>query len=169
MKFLCSLIWAVGFFAAAATWAQNPDTPAVTQASPQHADTKPYRIGIEDVLVITVWKERELSGSVVVRPDGKITLPLIDDIRVVGLTPQELQELLTEKLKPFVTIPQVTVAVQGIEVKPPSDPRKLRTVPPGRPLPELLPPLWPFVDCTIVTGYPQMTDEKLCTFAFYLS
>jgi polysaccharide biosynthesis/export protein len=139
MKFLCSLIWAVGFFAAAATWAQNPDTPAATQASPQHADTKPYRIGIEDVLVITVWKERELSGSVVVRPDGKITLPLIDDIRVVGLTPQELQELITEKLKPFISLPQVTVTVQ------PSDPRKRRMAPPGRPLPELLPPLWPFV------------------------
>ena len=142
MKFLCSLIWAVGFFAAAATWAQNPDTPAVThdEASAQHADTEPYRIGIEDALVITVWKERELSGSVVVRPDGKITLPLIDDIRVVGLTPQELQELITEKLKPFISLPQVTVTVQ------PSDPRKLRTVPPVRRR-ELQPPppLWPFV------------------------
>jgi polysaccharide biosynthesis/export protein len=148
MKFLCSLIWAVGFFAVAATWAQNPDTPAVThdEASAQHAATEPYRIRIPDALTITVWKEPELSGSTVVRPDGRITLPLIDEVRVVGLTAQELVEVLIEKLKPFINLPQVTVAVQGIEVTQPSDPRKLRTVPPVRRR-ELQPPppLWPFV------------------------
>jgi hypothetical protein len=147
-KFLGS-IWVVGIFAAAATWAQNPNTPAVThdEASAQHADAEHYRIGIQDELTITVWKEPELSGSVVVRPDGKITLPLVDDVRVVGLTPQELVELITEKLKPFVSLPQVTVAVRGIEAKPPSDPRKWRMLPPRPPRFELLPPppLWPFV------------------------
>jgi hypothetical protein len=145
MKFLCSLIWAVGIFAVAATWAQNPDTSAVThdEASAQHADAQPYRIRIQDVLTITVWKEPELSGSVTVRPDGKITLPLVDEIRVVGLTPQELVEVLTEKLKPFVSVAKVTVVVRGIEAKQPSDPRKWRTPPPGRL--RQLPPLWPFV------------------------
>jgi hypothetical protein len=56
--FLCS-IWVVGIFAAATTWAQNPDTPAVThdEVSAQHADDEPCRIRIDDVLVITVWKE----------------------------------------------------------------------------------------------------------------
>jgi hypothetical protein len=93
-----------------------------------------------DVLTITVWKERELSGSVVVRPDGAITLPLIDDVRVVGLTPQELVVLIAEKLKPFVNLPQVTV---DIEAKQPPDPRKWRMLPPERP--RQLPPLWPFV------------------------
>lgn len=148
-KFLSS-IWVVGILAAAATWAQNPDRPAVThdKASAQHADSEPYRIGIEDELTITVWKEPELSGSVVVRPDGKITLPLLDDVRVVGLTPQELVELITEQLKPFVNLPQVTVAVRGIGETQPSDPGKWRMPPPGRPPFEKLlrpPSLWPFV------------------------
>jgi len=144
-RFLSS-IWVVGILAATA-WAQNPDTPAVThdKTSAQHADIQPYRIRVQDVLAITVWKERELSGSVVVRPDGKITLPLVDEVRVVGLTSQELAELITEKLKPFVNQPQVTVTVQGIGVEQPSDhPRKLR-MPPPEPRHELLPPLWPFV------------------------
>ena len=73
-----------------------------------------YVIGEQDQLNITVWKEPELSGLVVVRPDGKITVPLINEVRVVGLTPAQLQTLLTEKLKPFVNIPQVTVAVRQI-------------------------------------------------------
>jgi Polysaccharide biosynthesis/export protein len=55
-----------------------------SSASAQHADTQPYRIRVQDVLEITVWKERELSGCVIVPPDGAITLPLMDDVRVVG-------------------------------------------------------------------------------------
>jgi len=73
-----------------------------------------YRIGLADQLMISVWKEPELSMMVVVRPDGVITLPLINDLNVVGLKPIELQQVLIEKLKPFVTEPQVTVIVQGI-------------------------------------------------------
>jgi len=142
-RFLSS-IWVVGILAATA-WAQNPDTPAVThdKTSAQHADTEPYRIRTQDVLTIMVSKEPELSGSVVVRPDGAITWPLVNDVRVVGLTSQELAELITEKLKSFVRSPQVTVTVQGIGVEQPADPRKLRMPPPERR--ELLPPLWPFV------------------------
>lgn len=77
-------------------------------------DLKTYRIGIEDELMISVWREPELSNQVVVRPDGKITLPLINDISVVGLKTTELQSLLTEKFRPFVNTPQVTVIVRGI-------------------------------------------------------
>lgn len=73
-----------------------------------------YRIGEQDLLNITVWKEPELSGPVVVRPDGKITLPLVNDIQAGGLTPAELRDLLREKLRPFVTVPEVTVAVREI-------------------------------------------------------
>ena len=76
---------------------------------------KSYRIGVADGLMISVWQEPELSQSVVVRPDGMITLPLINDVPVVGLKTEELQALLTEKLKPFVNTPQVTVIVQGIK------------------------------------------------------
>jgi polysaccharide biosynthesis/export protein len=64
--------------------------------------------------MISVWREPELSTQVVVRPDGKITLPLINDVEVVGLRPDELQNILTEKFKPFVNTPQVTVIVRGI-------------------------------------------------------
>lgn len=98
----------------------TPDLPPVTPppvspASPAAQNTpSDYVIGEQDVLNIVVWKERELSGQVVVRPDGKITLPLVNEIKVVGMTPAELQTLLTEKFKPFLNIPQVTVEVVQI-------------------------------------------------------
>lgn len=82
-------------------------------ADPQ--DPTVYRIGVEDDLQISVWKEPDLSTTVVVRPDGKITMPLLNDISVVGLQTSELQALLTEKLKPYVNEPQVTVIVRGIK------------------------------------------------------
>jgi polysaccharide export outer membrane protein len=77
-------------------------------------DPNAYVIGEQDTLMITVWKEKEISGSVVVRPDGKITVPLVGEIAVVGMTPVQVQAMLTEKLKPFVTVPQVSVAVTEI-------------------------------------------------------
>ena len=77
-------------------------------------DPKTYRIGVEDELMISVWREPELSTQVVVRPDGKITLPLLNDIEVTGLRTDELQDMLTEKFKPFVNTPQVTIIVRGI-------------------------------------------------------
>jgi polysaccharide export outer membrane protein len=73
-----------------------------------------YRIGEQDVLTITVWREPELSGTVMVRPDGMVTLPLLNDVHAAGLTPDELKSALTEKLGPFVNSPQVTVAVREI-------------------------------------------------------
>jgi polysaccharide biosynthesis/export protein len=73
-----------------------------------------YRVGADDELTISVWHEPELSQGVVVRPDGMITLPLINDVKVVGLTTEELQALLTEKLKTVVNEPQVTVIVKTI-------------------------------------------------------
>lgn len=80
------------------------------------ADKTPatYRIGVDDSIQISVWREHDLSLAVTVRPDGVITMPLLNDIYVVGLTPKELADSLTEKLKPFVNEPQVTVSVQSI-------------------------------------------------------
>lgn len=74
-----------------------------------------YRVGIEDELGIAVWHEPELSQQVVVRPDGMITLPLLNDVRVAGLTTDEVQALLVEKLKPFVNDPQVTVTMKAVK------------------------------------------------------
>ena len=73
-----------------------------------------YTIGEQDVLDIDVWREKELSGVVVVRPDGKITVTLVGEIYVIGMTPLQLQETLIQKLQPFVTAAQVTVSVKEI-------------------------------------------------------
>jgi polysaccharide export outer membrane protein len=87
--------------------------PGVTDPNAS-VDPDAYHIGLDDQLMISVWREPELSLSVVVRPDGMITFPLLSDLHVVGLKPSELQQMLVEKLKPFLTEPQVTVIVQGI-------------------------------------------------------
>jgi polysaccharide biosynthesis/export protein len=73
-----------------------------------------YVIGEEDMLTVNIWKERDLTGSVVVRPDGRITVPLIGEMKVVGMTPLQLQTQLEERLKPFITVPKVSVAVNQI-------------------------------------------------------
>ncbi len=73
-----------------------------------------YIIGVEDELQISVWRETELSTTVVVRPDGVITLPLINDVKAAGLKTEELQNVLMDKLKSFVNEPQVTVIVRSI-------------------------------------------------------
>ena len=78
------------------------------------ATASDYIIGEEDLLQIIVWKNPELSTEVVVRPDGKISLPLLDDIQAKGLTPLQLRDVIAEKLKDFIEVPDVTVIVRGI-------------------------------------------------------
>ncbi len=94
----------------------KPVIPANADASkPVAATTDPeYVIGAEDVLNISVWKEPEVTRTVPVRPDGKISLPLINDIQAAGLTPAQLTGLITEKLNKYFTDPQVTVIVTAI-------------------------------------------------------
>jgi polysaccharide biosynthesis/export protein len=87
---------------------------SASKPSEQAPDSDSYRIGIGDELQISVWREPELSMPVQVRPDGMITLPLINDLPVVGLNTHQLQNVLSEKLKPFVNEPQVTVIVRNI-------------------------------------------------------
>ena len=70
-----------------------------------------YVIGPEDVLSINVWKEEALSRTVLVRMDGKISLPLVDDVQAAGLTARQLKELLTKKLGEFIDNPNVSVIV----------------------------------------------------------
>jgi polysaccharide export outer membrane protein len=97
---------------------QTPDKAAkqepLTQSVLTPEQRLTYTIGVEDELQISVWREPELSTSVVVRPDGVITLPLINDVKAVGLKPEELQNLLMDKLKGYVNEPQVTVIVRAI-------------------------------------------------------
>ena len=73
-----------------------------------------YVIGPTDVLDISVWKEPEISRTVPVRPDGRISLPLLSDVQAAGLTPTQLAAHITESLKKFMTGPQVTVIVATI-------------------------------------------------------
>ncbi len=71
-------------------------------------------IGPDDVLGVYVWKEADVSGDVTVRPDGKISIPLLNDIHAAGLTPDQLRQTITEAAKKFLEEPTVTVVVRAI-------------------------------------------------------
>ena len=73
-----------------------------------------YIIGPQDVLAINVWKEPEISRAVPVRPDGKISLPLVGDIVASGLTPMQLEKEISEDLKAYIANPEVAVIVQAV-------------------------------------------------------
>jgi polysaccharide export outer membrane protein len=73
-----------------------------------------YKIGPQDVLRIDVWKEAEVSRVVPVRPDGKVSLPLLNDVQAAGLTPMQLSGLIADGLKKYMNDPQVTVSVSEI-------------------------------------------------------
>jgi polysaccharide export outer membrane protein len=105
----------------AVSWAQ--DAPAASRVSNAEATavrslnvaTAEYLIGPEDVLDISVWKNPELSRKVPVRPDGKVSLPLVNDIQAAGLTPSQLREQLATKLAEYVPTPEVAVIVQEVQ------------------------------------------------------
>jgi polysaccharide export outer membrane protein len=94
--------------------AKNASATAQTQAPVAATTDASYKIGPQDVLRIDVWKETEISRSVPVRPDGKISLPLLNDVQAAGLTAMELANVITEGLKKFINSPQVTVSVSEI-------------------------------------------------------
>jgi polysaccharide export outer membrane protein len=73
-----------------------------------------YRIGPEDTLLVSVWKNDAMTRAVLVRPDGKISLPLLNDVQAAGLTTLELRDVLTAKLKEFIPNPEVSVIVSEI-------------------------------------------------------
>jgi polysaccharide export outer membrane protein len=77
-------------------------------------DDGDYKIGPEDVLDISVWKNQELSRTVPVRPDGKVSMPLVNDIQAAGLTPSRLRQELTRRLSEFVPSPEVAVIVREV-------------------------------------------------------
>lgn len=73
-----------------------------------------YRIGIGDSLQINVWKNPDLGVTVPVRPDGKISAPLVGDIAVAGLTPEDVAKIITDRLSKFVRTPNVAVIMTGL-------------------------------------------------------
>jgi polysaccharide biosynthesis/export protein len=82
--------------------------------APDSATSSDYIIGADDTLHITVWKEPDLSEILPVRPDGKISMPLLNDIPAAGLTPLQLRDSITEKLKKYIADPRVTVVVTAM-------------------------------------------------------
>ena len=128
-------LFALAFMAAIASTAVHGQSPSVkaqpdnkilaarsdaaynspTDLSAKAATDDPnYVIGPEDELIISVWKEPDISRSVPVRPDGKISLALLNDVQATGRTPMQLGSDITERLKNFISEPQVTVIVTKI-------------------------------------------------------
>jgi polysaccharide biosynthesis/export protein len=83
-------------------------------AGPSSVAGPDYVIGADDNLHISVWKEPDLTVTLPVRPDGKISLPLLNDVAAAGLTPMQLADSITEKLKKYIADPRVTVVVTAM-------------------------------------------------------
>lgn len=108
----------VGLLPGIAQSTQSENAPPAN--SDMGASSKPHDetfiIGNDDVLSISVWKEPELTNKALpVRSDGKISLPLVGEMQAAGRTPLQLEESITEKLKGFITAPEVTVIVQEVK------------------------------------------------------
>jgi polysaccharide export outer membrane protein len=91
----------------------RPDAPARMESLP--GDVPGYRIGPEDVLQVSVWSNDALSRTAPVRPDGRISLPLLNDVRAAGLTPMELREELIRLLAEYIPRPEVAVTVTEVK------------------------------------------------------
>jgi polysaccharide export outer membrane protein len=98
----------------AASCAERLTAPDPAPCSGAACDSEDYRIGPGDVLQISVWKDDSLNRSVPVRPDGMISFPLLNDVPAAGLTPLQLRESLTAKLKQYLAAPEVSVVVQEV-------------------------------------------------------
>jgi polysaccharide export outer membrane protein len=95
----------------------QPTPDKSTNASSSSQAGPEYVIGPQDVLLVSVWKEADLTATLPVRPDGKISLPLLSDVQAAGLTPIQLSQSITEKLKKYIADPRVTVVVTQINSK----------------------------------------------------
>lgn len=94
--------------------ADKNDRGTAAVPAPQAPADSDYVIGADDTLHISVWKEPDLSETLPVRPDGKISMPLLNDVMAAGLTPLQLKDSLTEKLKKYIADPRVTVVVTAM-------------------------------------------------------
>jgi polysaccharide export outer membrane protein len=109
---------AIALMLGSLAFAQAAAPAPTTENRPASASNVPdYVIGPDDVLHIAVWKEADLTATLPVRPDGKISLPLLDDVQAAGLTPKQLSESITTRLKKYIADPRVTVVVNQINSK----------------------------------------------------
>ena len=110
-RLLLPLVLLLSFLAGCATPAGAPPAPE-EDFGPQF--TERYRLGPGDSINISVWRNPELSVSVPVRPDGHVSAPLIGDVDVGGKMPEEVAEIMRERLREFVQDPQVSIIVTGV-------------------------------------------------------
>ncbi len=125
MKLACLVLLGI---ATITVWAQDDSSgnPPGDENAAQPAKTPPpetrsapaapsdYVIGADDTLRISVWKEPDMSVSLPVRPDGKISIPLLNDVQAAGMTPMQLAASISEKLKKYIEDPRVTVVVTAM-------------------------------------------------------
>ena len=105
------LISLTGMLVACNPFDPKPEPSAIANATYSVGD---YKIGPEDVLEVIVWRNQDLSKVVTVRPDGKVSLPLIGDVVAVGLTPDQLMKEVISRLKDYKENPNVSVVVQQV-------------------------------------------------------
>jgi len=105
--------WVAAVLIAVAGLACSKPAPPLPPA-PVAGEREPFVIGVTDVLDVRVWRNPELTTQVVVRSDGKISVPLVDDVQAEGLTPEELKEVITEELSEYIKAPDVTVVVTAM-------------------------------------------------------
>jgi polysaccharide biosynthesis/export protein len=97
--------------------ANDPSTAPVKADNSAAVDPKTYVIGAQDILMIKVWREQDFTGPYTVRPDGKITIPLVGDVQASGLTPERLGEQLKQALSDYINSPDVSVSLQAVNSK----------------------------------------------------
>ena len=100
------------FFAACAT--TGPTSTTAPRINPEAQAVDVYRIGVDDVVEVSVWHNPDLSVKVPVRPDGMISVPLIGDVEAGGKTPEEVSKVIAEKLATYVRDPQVAVILSEL-------------------------------------------------------
>jgi polysaccharide export outer membrane protein len=125
------LFTCAGAAAAQGSGTRPPDPPAIKKAiktvhtEPRPSVTTPvapatppgYRIGVSDLIDVHIWKEPELSRSVPVLPDGKVSLPLAGEVEAAGKTIAEMQDIVRTRLKAYLADPEVTIVVQQVNSK----------------------------------------------------
>lgn len=127
MTLFAALATTVALLASAPAPAQEPasrvpprqppapaSAPAVSGAVASPSPTRDYVVGPDDVLEVSYWKDKDASAQVAVRPDGRISLPLLNDVQAAGLTPVELAARITSLASAFLEAPNVTVMVKQI-------------------------------------------------------
>lgn len=119
LTLVLSLAGGAGYSQQKSATDQGGSTPSMeaSNASPELFSSSSYVIGASDVLNVTVWRETTLSGTILVRPDGMISMALLGDVQASGLTPLQLADQISAKLKKFYQDPKVTIVVTAIHSK----------------------------------------------------